>query len=295
MILRTRSKAWLKILLNHNLTIEEKTTDRGRVLFITDGTTLVGCALDFGIRVIHLSACGMENIFYEQPDDLSDGIATDTGWRVYGGHRIWNTPENDTNYYPDNDAVTYEKTDDGVIIYQNPDPLKQVKKSLTVSFLDDGRIKIINSVMNTSVHTVETAAWGVNTLKPGKVDVDFIPADVASDGYPSRNVSLWGTTNIADERIVWSEKHLTATHKQIENYFKIGMYTKSGKAVYERDDQKFTMEFETEGYGMYPDGGCNFELWLHKLCLEMESLSIIMKISTGESVTHTEYWKVEKI
>ena len=38
----------------------------GRVLWLTDGNTRVGVALDFGLRVVHLSCEGMENLFYTQ-------------------------------------------------------------------------------------------------------------------------------------------------------------------------------------------------------------------------------------
>ena len=56
---------------------EIRNTNRGKMLFLTDGKTEIGCALEFGIRVSHLSAVGMENIYYEQPADCSDGLITE--------------------------------------------------------------------------------------------------------------------------------------------------------------------------------------------------------------------------
>ena len=52
----------------------------GRIYFMTDGKLDVGVALDFGIRIVHLSCAGMENLYYSQPADLSDGFTTPDGW-----------------------------------------------------------------------------------------------------------------------------------------------------------------------------------------------------------------------
>ena len=58
---------------------------RGNLIWLSDGRTEAAAALDFGIRIVHLSCAGKPNLFYSQPDDLSDGLATEAGWRIYGG------------------------------------------------------------------------------------------------------------------------------------------------------------------------------------------------------------------
>ena len=273
---------------------EIRNTNRGRMLFLTDGKTEIGCALEFGIRVSHLSVAGMENIYYEQPADCSDGLITEDGWKLYGGHRIWNTPEDDTCNCPDNDPVEYELLEDGVILKQKEEPWRHIEKEIKIRFLGDGRIEVTNLVRNVSGKAIDTAAWGVNTLSGGNVDVDFIPADSVS-GVPGRYISLWGTTNIADERLTWSRNHLSAVYKPIKDYFKLGMYTKAETAVYENKGQRFTLGFGSDQFNAYPDNGCNFELFMHHDFIEMESLGKVMHLSKGECATHTEYWKIEKI
>ena len=58
---------------------------RGNLIWLSDGRTEAAAALEFGIRIVHLSCAGKPNLFYSQPDDLSDGLATEAGWRIYGG------------------------------------------------------------------------------------------------------------------------------------------------------------------------------------------------------------------
>ena len=48
--------------------------DMGRMLWLEQNDIQIGIALDYGIRVRHLSIKGMENLYYEQPSDLSDGF-----------------------------------------------------------------------------------------------------------------------------------------------------------------------------------------------------------------------------
>ena len=55
---------------------------RGNLIWLSDGRTEAAAALDFGIRIVHLSCAGKPNLFYSQPDDLSDGLTTEAGWRI---------------------------------------------------------------------------------------------------------------------------------------------------------------------------------------------------------------------
>ncbi len=263
------------------------------MLFLTDGRTEVGCALDFGIRVSHLSAAGMDNIFYEQPDDGSDGLTTADGWRLYGGHRLWNTPEDDSCYGAEDRPVEYELCDAGVNLKQPVDLMRKISKELRLRFMADGRIEVTNIIRNIGEEPVETAAWGVNTLTGGRAEIDFIKTDSVVGGQPARYISLWGDTNICDERVTWTGDHLTAQYKDIPDYFKIGLYTRSGRAFYYNKGQKFTLEFGADDFGKYPDNGCNFELWLHSRCMELESLGKVTRLSKGDCAEHVEYWKIE--
>ena len=94
----------------------------GRVLWLRNEFAELAVALDFGIRIVHASYPGMENLFYEQPNDLSDGFVAEGGWRLYGGHRMWLAPESDDSYYPDNQPVSYEIADGHVLVTQPEDP-----------------------------------------------------------------------------------------------------------------------------------------------------------------------------
>ena len=275
--------------------IQEKTTEKwGKVLWVTTDYAEVGIALDFGIRVVHLSCPGMENLFYEQPADLSDGNATPQGWKLYGGHRMWLAPEGDQSYYPDNEPVSYAVDGNSVLVEQKTDPWTGMKKLLKLNFREHS-ISLENIFINDTDAVVEGSSWGVNSMAGGGVaKIDFVGTD-PGDYTPRRVVSLWADTNIHDPRLQFTKNSLTATQLPLEDYFKMGLYCDPGKAVYENKGQRFTLTFGAFGIENHPDNGCNFELYLAKGFMELETLGVKRTLQPGEAASHTETWTLEKI
>lgn len=274
--------------------LEKQTEKWGKVLWVTTDYTEVGIALDFGIRVVHLSCPGMENLFYEQPADLSDGNATPQGWKLYGGHRLWMAPEGDWSYYPDNDPVTYTVSDNAVLVEQKTDPWTGQKKQLRLTF-GEASVAVENIFINDTDSEMTGGSWGVNTLDGGGVaKIDFAGTD-PGDYTPRRVISLWADTSVHDPRLQFGKHSLTATHKRLTDYFKMGLYCDPGKAVFENKGQRFTLTFASEGIEKHPDNGCNFELYMAKDFMELETLGVMRTLQPGEVASHTEIWQLEKI
>jgi len=273
----------------------EKLTDKwGKVLWLSDNHAEVAVALEFGIRVVHLSCPGMENLFYEQPADLSDGNATPQGWKLYGGHRMWLAPESDASYYPDNEPVSYTITGNSVLVEQKRDPWTGIRKQLRLTFRENA-IDLENIFINDTDQMMEGGSWGVNSLSGGGVaKIDFAGTD-PGDYVPRRVVSLWADTNIHDPRLQFTKHSLTATQLPLEDYFKLGLYCDPGKAVYENKGQRFILTFGAYGIENHPDNGCNFELYLAKEFMELETLGIKRCLLPGEAASHTETWQLEKL
>ena len=273
----------------------EKFTDRwGHVLWLSDGSAEVGVALDFGIRVVHLSCTGMENLFYQQPNDLSDGFVTPAGWRLYGGHRLWIAPESDDTYYPDNDPVTYTQDADSVLVTQQIDPVLKIRKQLRITF-GDGTVELEHIAVNEADQPLTGATWGVNTLAAGGTAHIGFPVTQPGDYVPRRVVSLWANTNLHDERVRFTKDSLTAWHKPSRDYFKIGLYCAPGKAVFENKGQRLTITFDALPLDQHPDNGCNFELYMCDKFMELETLGAKRYLQPGEIMSHTETWQLSKL
>ena len=265
----------------------------GRIYFMTDGKTDVGVALDFGIRIVHLSCAGMDNLYYQQPADLSDGFTTPDGWRLYGGHRMWLAPEGDHSYHPDNDPVNYKTLPNGVIVEQTLDPRQNIVKSLKITFEKDGTLRLDHSFRNAGETPIVGASWGVNTLDGyGSATIGFSGVDGLN---PSRTVSLWGETDLNDSRLKFTKDSISVQHAPDPAYFKIGVYSREGKAVFQNKGQQLTLTFDTPEMDSLPDNGCNFELFMSKQFLELEVLGVKTEILPGQAACHTERILMEKL
>jgi len=272
---------------------EIRTTQRwGKVLWLWDEHVEVGVALEFGIRVVHLSCPGMEILYYVQPADLSDNFTTEKGWRLHGGHRMWLAPECADSYYPDNDPVSYTLEGNSAVIVQNPEPWLQIRKHLRITFTGDA-VRLEHRIENLSDETRTGASWGVNTLDGGgEAEICF----EGERGYnPKRVVSLWGLTDLHDPRLHFTSDRLKATHLQVPEYLKIGLYANPGKAILRNKGQQLTITFDTQPLECYMDNGCNFELYMCTKFMELETLGVRTEMQPGETASHTEVWQLSKL
>ena len=238
----------------------------GNLIWLSDGRTEAAAALDFGIRIVHLSCAGKPNLFYSQPEDLSDGLKTEEGWRIYGGHRFWASPESSRSYYPDNAPVACELLADGVCLRTNRNP-----------------------------QTVQAAAWGVCTLRGGGTARIPFPGGVAGEYTPGRVLSLWGQTSLADERLRFGPEEICARHLPLGTSLKLGVYTARGEISAENLGQRLTVSCEVHPIGQCADRGCNVELYLNHDVMELETLGMLAALSPGQSTRHTEHWTLEPL
>lgn len=271
------------------------TSQWGRVLWLQNDVLEMGIALEFGIRVVHISCIGCENLFYVQPTDLSDGFTTEEGWRLYGGHRIWMAPESDDTYYSDNAPVSYELTVNGAVITQQPDPVLGIRKRLEVFFQDDGGVRLTQSIENVTQRPFCGASWGVNTMDAGGV-AEICFTNAGRKGYtPHRVVSLWADTNLHDPRLSFEKEKLTARYMPLQDYLKIGLYCIDGKVMFVNKGQRLTLKFGSEKLSQYPDNGCNFELYMCSKFVELETLGMKTELIPGQITGHTETWYLTKV
>lgn len=270
-----------------------KTDSRGRILWLKEAGIQLGIALDFGIRVVHLSLEGMDNLYYEQPADLSDGFGTPDTWKLRGGHRMWTSPESDDSYHPDDDPISYTMLSNGVLLEQQTDPIQGVKKFLQITF-EGETVRLEHRFQNMTDKAIRAASWGINTLSGGGKAYMPFPGTPAGDFVPKRVISLWGQTSMADLRLQWAADSLTVEHRAIPGYFKAGFYCSEGIATYENKGQKLTITYGVPPITALPDLGCNFEIYMCPEFIELETLGVTADMQPGESVSHWECWQLQK-
>ncbi len=284
----------------------------GRCLKLENKTASLIITLDFGPRIISYCLNGKENVlfedtervFYENGEEFRDYFGEDKTWYIYGGHRLWSSPESyPHSYVPDNEPVHYDIMDWGVdwggtkgISLSSP-VTKTGQLHTTIIWFDkdntdSSRVQIIHNITNLSGAIVTLAPWALTVCAAGGVEI--FPQNTADTGLLSnrRNV-LWSYSDINDERFFLGNKYGTLRQVQgAPSKFKIGMNNEDRWAAVVNHGQIFLKNFGMDKEGNYPDYGCNFETFTNGIFLECESLGELKTLKNGKSASVYEEWEL---
>ena len=89
------------------------------------------------------------------------------------------------------------------------------------------------------------------------------------------------------------EDSLSVAHRPSDAFFKLGLYSKTGIAIFENKQQRLTLSFGTPPIEFLCDGGCNFEIYMCSKFMELEPLGKLTTIAPGEYASHWEDWFLE--
>jgi len=250
--------------------------------------------LAYGIRITSFLRKGDHN-FLGEGVNISRENGKDT-WYIRGGHRLWHTPEKfPRTYMPDNKAVDYEIKDETIILIQPVNNETHIQKKLKIKFIDEGqKVQLEHVLMNKGQWPIETAAWGITILRTGgiaKVPLNTKKHDLLS----TKRFSVWSYCHLGDERIHFNKDYFTLKQDvNNEQAFKIGTNNEEGWASYTEGGYTFTKSFGYQVGKEYPDHGCSFETYTNDKILELETLSPIQIIDSGEAIRHFEMWAINK-
>lgn len=274
----------------------------GRCLKLENAFAEVCVTLDVGPRVIRYAVKGGANMFFEDKaraivhDEkaMSDYYGRGAAWYIYGGHRIWTSPEAmPRSYFPDNNRVRYEVNGGRVTFTPPPQRKNGIAMELTLELEEYGTgVTVTMRVTNTAEEAQEYAVWALSVLAPGGIEI--IPQNRHNTGLLSNRVmALWPYSDMSDKRVAWGNEYIMLRQdKKALKPFKIGTDNRRGWAAYAYRDCLFVKELPYIEGARYPDGGMNFETYTNALFLEMESLSPLENVAPGESITHVEKWSI---
>lgn len=273
----------------------------GESLHLENGRYEVIVPLTFGIRIMHFSLCGQENILFEdregairQEGEAFHALGSD-GWLLRGGHRLWASPEAyPRTYTPDDRPIEYVRTESGVRLIASVEPWTQCAKEIELIFRQDD-VVVIHRIANKGAWPIQLAPWAITVMAPGGTAVvPQITRD--TDLLPNRSISLWPYAAMNDERVTWGERHIEVNQvAHLKQAFKFGMLQEEGKASYKRNGIVFEKHYEPIPDACYPDGGCSFELYTNEHILELESLGPLVTLEPEAVATHQEVWSLASI
>lgn len=273
----------------------------GNCIEISNGKITLKVTCDIGPRVIYLAGQDNINLMFEDENDAINkgGEHFDKNykkgemWHIYGGHRLWRSPEDINSYYPDNYEVDVEILSNGAIFSAKPEITTSIQKTLVITMEDDGEITIIHKFANVGDKAINCSLWALSVMNSG--GIGYVPLSTEDTVLlPNRNIVIWPYTDIKDKRIDLRNNALVV--KQDVNAtspIKFGLLNTEGVAYYLNYNNLFEKQFEKgKRDGSYSDHSSNVELYTSNLMMEIETLSEYQTILPQESADHVEIWNL---
>lgn len=276
-------------------TVEYK--NYGKCAVFVRGGTKVMVTLDVGPRIIWF---GTEDFNFlnedldrnvnKGGDYFDENYGKGTTWYLYGGHRVWKSPEDLETYTPDNFPVECKEREWGGSFTCRAG--LRIDHTLDIELAEDGALTVLNTLTNKG-EARELSVWGLTVAAKGGTLV--LPLnDPVDDLNPVYNVVRWPYNDPEDERLRVGEKFLTLRQTDRPEAIKIGTFAKKGEAYYAIGDKVMKWECVPED-GVYGDFWCNFESYTNAHILEVEWLSRRVTLGKGESFTMPEKWSVAEL
>jgi hypothetical protein len=241
-----------------------------------------------GPRIIGLYVKGVEgNLLAETPNVH---FPTPHGeYYLRGGHRFWTAPE-DPFYTCPEDKVNVIAENNTVILRSDVDSSGLEKE---ISFqLDENCVVLTHRVTWHGKEPIELAPWGITQLRLGGMAI--LPQSNSDGLQPNRNFVLWPYSQVNDERLELHNDLILVHGRAAEQALKIGNYNSHGWIGCLLGSTLFVKRFFVNDLRKYPDMGCNVEVYVRDVCIELETLGPLTALRPGEFVTHGETWEVTR-
>jgi hypothetical protein len=247
---------------------------------------------DVGPRIIHLGVPGGENVMGVMAGQA--GLTGGDEWRIYGGHRLWHSPEaRPRSYFADNGPIDAVIDDGTLRLIQPAEVTTGISKEIDVTLIgDQPHVEVHHRLENNGLWAVELAPWALTVLNlDGVAIVPHSDWPTADNLLPNRSLTLWPYSDMRDPRIHWGSRYVMLRQDpRLEPPFKVGLNCTAGWAAYYRHGQLLVKCFDYEPDALYPDGGCSVETYTNSLFLELETLGPLTLLEPGDLVEHVEHW-----
>jgi hypothetical protein len=261
---------------------------------LANGQAELVITAEVGPRVVHYGLTGGPNVF-----GVMDETAGQTGgdeWHLYGGHRLWHSPEiKPRTYSPDNEPVQVEVLGQNhVLMAQAIEMDTRVGKAIEVELSDSGtNVRVVHYLTNHNPWSIELAPWALTVMAKGGEAVVPVPRMADDDLLPSWRMTLWPYTNLADPRIRWGDDYIRIRQDPtLARRCKIGLSALDGWVCYVLNELMFLKRFVTDDDLEYPDWGASVELFTNEEILEVETLGPLTVLEPGETIDHVEEWSL---
>jgi len=266
---------------------------------LSNGVVDLVITADVGPRIIFYGFRNGENLLHEVAQDA--GKTGGSEFRLYGGHRLWVSPEVERTYYPDNTPVAVAQRGQATRFTAQREELPpgtNLAKELEVELAAAGtEVRITHRIRNDDTRSTTLAPWSPTMMGAGGRVILPLPPRIAMDQdhlLPVGVFGIWSFTDFADPRWVFGTAYLQLRQlADPRGRFQEqmgGIYNPAGWGAYFRRGSLFVKRAAVIAGARYPDFGCNFEVFTNPDFIELETLGPLCELRPGEVVEHEEHW-----
>ncbi|MGA8620297.1 MAG: hypothetical protein WB660_17465 [Candidatus Sulfotelmatobacter sp.] len=266
---------------------------------LSNGFVELVVTADVGPRILFYGFRNGENMLHEVEGDA--GKTGGSEFRLYGGHRVWVSPEVERTYYPDNTPVEVSQHGNATRFTAQPEELPpgtNLRKELEIELETmSSQVRITQRIRNDGTRSTTLAPWSPTMMGSGGRAILPLSSRIAMDKdhyLPVGVFGIWSFTDFADPRWVLGTAYIQLRH--ISNplgRFKEqmgGIYNSAGWGAYFRQGYLFVKRAAVISGAQYPDFGCNFEVFTNSDFIELETLGPLVEVQPGKLVEHVEHW-----
>lgn len=243
-----------------------------------------------GPRILYYGCSGYENMLHVFPDDA--GKADDGQWRLFGGHRLWAGPQvRFRPNEPEDKPVSYMINKDGVTLTNEIQTESRIQKKLQIR-MDEGstHVHITHTITSWCVWPIQLTVWPV-TVFPADGLVFWSNAAPDTFYLPNDVKVFWPWSIHGDPRFTETPRYSCLRPAADDaRWFKVGVPNHSGYGVYCGKNQMFVKKYKYMNDKVYSDFGSSLEVFCDNVFTELESVSPLYTLASGESAVHEEDW-----
>jgi hypothetical protein len=266
---------------------------------LSNGIAELVVTADVGPRIIFYGFHNGDNLLHEVEEDA--GQTGGSEFRLYGGHRLWVSPEVERTYYPDNTPVAVSQHGSATCFTAKREELPpgtNLQKEFEIELAATGsHVRIRQRIRNDDTHPTTLAPWSPTVMAAGGRAILPLSSRIAMDKdhyLPVGIFGLWSFTDLADPRWVLGTTYIQLRHlANPQGHFKEqmgGIYNSAGWGAYFKEGYLFVKRAAVIRGAQYPDFGCNFEVFTNPAYVELETLGPLVELGPGEVVEHVEHW-----
>ncbi len=261
-------------------------------LYLSNNTIDLVVTTDVGPRIIRFGFANKKNLLLEIEEDMGKTGGDD--YRLYGGVRLWHSPEvNPRIYIPDNKPINYKWENNVLSLIQDTEIETGMQKVINIKIASENKIEFTYRIYNKNLWPIEFAPWALTLMaKTGRAIIPQEPYESWDDNlFPVRPLVLWAYTKMNDKRWVWGEKYIQL--KQDPGAIgppKIGLLNKLGWEAYCLDGFVLIKRYSYRPDFPYPDFNCNTQVYSDPDLFELETLGPLEKVDPDSYVEHKENW-----